>query len=57
MVTKEERWRGRTDWESGMGVCTLLYMEWMVNGDFLFSTGNFTQHAVIIYMGKESEKE
>ena len=39
-----------------IGLCTLLYMEWMVNGDLQYSTGNSTQHSVIAYMGKESEK-
>ena len=41
--------------ESGM--CTLLDMEWMVNGDLLYGTGNSTQYSVLPYMGKESEKE
>ena len=38
--------------EFGIGVCTLLCMEWMVNGDLLYSTGNSTQYSVITYMGK-----
>ena len=45
------------DWKFGTGICTLLYMEWMVNGDLLHSTGNSTQYSVIAFMGKESEKE
>ena len=45
------------DWELGIGKCTLLYMEWMINGDQLYSTGKSTQCSVITYMGKESEKE
>ena len=32
-------------------------MEELPNGDLLYSTGNPTQYAVIIYMGKEYEKE
>ena len=29
----------------------------MTNKDLLYSTGNYTQYYVIIYKGKESEKE
>ena len=47
MITKGERQREKIYW----------YMEWMVNGDLLYSTVNSTQYSVIIYMGKESEKE
>lgn len=32
-------------------------MEWLVNGQLLYSIGNSKQHSVIMYMGKESEKE
>ena len=58
MVTKRERLVGDRD-ESGFGtgICTLFYMEWMVNRDLLYSTGNSTQNSVITHMGKESEKE
>ena len=48
---------GGMDWELGIGKCTLLYMEWMINGDQLYSRGKSTQCSVITYMGKESEKE
>ena len=57
MVAKGERLRGR----DGLGVWDwhvhTLYMEWMVDRDLLYSTGNSTQYSVITYMGKESEKE
>lgn len=36
---------------------TLLYTEWMVSGDLLYSTGISAQYSVITYMGKKSEKE
>jgi len=36
---------------------TSLCVERRVNGDLLCSTGNSTQHSVITYMEKESEKE
>ena len=56
-VAKRERWeRGGTDREFGIDIYTLLYMEWIVNRDLLYSTGNSTQYSVITYMGKESEK-
>ena len=44
------------DWGFGIGICTLLYMEKMVNGDLLYSTVNSIQYPVITYMRKESEK-
>ena len=34
-VTKGDRWWGGMDWGFGMGVCTLLYVEWMVYGYLL----------------------
>ena len=56
MVTKQ-RWGGGIEWRFGIGICALLYMELMVHGDLLYSTGDSTQCSVINYMGKESEKE
>ena len=32
-------------------------MERLANGELLYSTGNSTKYSVIIYIGKESEKE
>ena len=48
---------GGMDWGFGIGICTLQYMEWMFNGDLLYSIRNSTQYSVITYMGKESEKK
>ena len=31
MVTKGKNWAGGMDWEHAIGICTLLYMEWMIN--------------------------
>ena len=31
-------------------------MEWLANGDLLYSTGG-NQYSVLMYVGKESEKE
>ena len=33
------------------------FSEFFVNGDLLYNTGNSTQYSVIIYVGKESERE
>ena len=38
----------------GIGMCTLLRVEWMVNRDLRYSPGNSIQYSVITYMGKES---
>ena len=45
------------DWRFGTGICTLTYIDCLVNGDLLYSTENSTQYSVIIYVGKESERE
>ena len=45
------------DWGFGTGMCTLRYMEWLTNGDLLYSTENSTQYSVIIYLEKESKKK
>ena len=46
MVTKGERWGVGGAQISSLGLKDLLY-----------STGNYTQHFIIIYKGKQSEKE
>ena len=57
-VTKaQEMLGGGMDWDFGIGICTLLYMEWLINEDLLHSTGNSPQYSVITFMGKVSEKE
>ena len=45
-----------TDWESGVGRCKLLHIEWMDNKVLLYSTGNYSQHPVINHNGKEYKK-
>ena len=50
-TTVDKRYRGM-DWGLGIGICTLLYTEWMVNGNLLQSTGNSTQYSAVTYMGK-----
>ena len=51
------RGRGGMDLGFGIGICTLRYMEQLANRNLLYSTGNSTQYSVIIYVGKESERE
>ena len=41
----------------GTGICTLRNTEWLAKEDLLYSKENSTQYSVIIYMGKESERE
>ena len=36
---------------------TLMYMEWLTNGDLLYSTENSTQYYVIICLRKVSERD
>ena len=48
---------GRDGLGFGSGTCTLWSMEGLASGDLLYTTGNSSQYFVIIYMGKESEKE
>ena len=58
MVTKGEGCGGwGMDWEIRIGICTLRYMEGLANRDLLYSTENSTQYYVIIYVGKEPERE
>ena len=40
-----------------INTCTLLYIKWVTNKDLLYSIGNYTQHFVIIYEGRESVRE
>ena len=48
---------GGINQEVGINIYTLLYIKQIINKDLLYSTGNATQYSVIIYMGKECEKE
>ena len=48
---------GRINWGFGIGIFILRYMERLANRALMYSTENFTQYSVIIYVGRESEKE
>ena len=54
MGTRE--WRGGINQKTGIDMYTLLYIKQITNKNLLYSTKNFTQYSVIIYMGKESKK-
>ena len=47
---------GGMEWEVGVSICKLLYIEWMcgcVKKVLLCSTGNYSQYPVINHNGKE----
>ena len=43
---------GWVDWGFGIGICTLRYMEWLANGNLLYSTENSTQYLCDSLCGK-----
>ena len=43
--------------EFGINIRTLIYINQIINNVIIHSTGNYTQYFVIIYNGKEPEKE
>ena len=44
------------DWDFGIGRCKVLHLEWKNNKVLLYSTGNYIQHPVTSYNGKEYKK-
>ena len=58
MVTNEDRWDGGgMDWGFGLSMYTLRDTEWLANGDLLYRTETSTQYSVMIFVGKDSERE
>ena len=57
MVTKGETLGEGKNYGVGMNIYTLTYIKQINNKGLLYSTGKFTQHCIISYMQKESEKE
>ena len=47
---------GGINWETGIDIHTLLYINQITNKDLLYSTGNSIQYSVMAYMEKESKK-
>ena len=52
-----ERMGERIVRESEMDRYTLLYIKWINSKDLVYGTGNHNQHLIIVYDGRESEKE
>ena len=50
-------WEGGINKEFEIKIYTLLYIKQITNKDLLYSTGNYAQYLIIIYKGKESEKD
>ena len=48
---------GGINQEFGFNIHILLYIKQVTNKDLEYSTGNYTQYLVILYKGKDSEKE
>ena len=57
MVGYQMGWGGEINQEFGINISIPLYMKQVNNKDLLYSTGNYTQYIIIMYNGKESEKE
>ena len=57
MVAKAEEGGGGMDWKFGINRCKILHIGWINNKLLLWSTGNYSQYAVINHNGKEYEKE
>ena len=51
----EGRWGGM-DWEFGVSICKLLYIEWVNNKVLVYSTENYIQYPAINLNGKEYKK-
>ena len=45
------------NWEVWIYMYTILYMEYISKKDLQHNRGKSTQYSVLIYMGKETEKE
>ena len=57
MITKGETLRGGINWELGIDIYTIVYMECMSNKNLLYNTGKSTLYSVVTYVRKESGKE
>ena len=60
MVTKRDRWWGGKKWIGGLELAYAycdIWNGWPAGTCCMYGTGNSTQYSVIIYLGKEFEKE
>ena len=53
----QNRFGGAAEGGFGVGLCTMWQMEWLADGDLLYSTGNSPQDSWMIHSGKESGKK
>ena len=47
--------RGEINWELGINIYTLTYINQVTNKDLLYSSGNSTKYCAMAYMGKHLE--
>ena len=47
MDTKQGKRVGWMNWEIEIDIYALLYIKWITNGNFLYSTGNCTQCSTV----------
>ena len=57
MVRKKERGEGGIHQEYGINRYKLLYIKYISNKNFLYSTGNYIQYLIIAYNGKNLKKK
>ena len=57
IILMGEGWEKRMDWESEVGRCKLLHLEWINNKVLLYSTGNYIQSPGIKHNGKKYLKK
>ena len=55
IILMGEGWEKRMDWESEVGRCKLLHLEWINNKVLMYSTESYIQYPVISHNGKEYE--
>ena len=44
--------RGGINWEMGIDIYTVSYIEQRTNKDVLYTAGNSTEYSVMVYIGK-----
>ena len=56
VVAKEKGSGGEINWEFGISICKLLYIEWINIKVLLYSSGNYIQYSVINHNRKQKKK-
>ena len=52
MVAKGDGVGEGVEWEAGVSICKLLYIDWINNKVLLYSTQNYIQYPMINHSGK-----